>query len=82
MLFFFTLDKLGDKLDIWSAAGLTLTLGIFFTMKYRLFYGLPSALARMDGMDAPGAPTCTMRIQLYSQMWRQFDRGLYNFLRK
>jgi len=51
-------------------------------MKYRLFYGLPSAFARMDGMEAPGAPKCTMRIQLYSQMWRDFDRGLYNFLRK
>ena len=49
---------------------MSFTLGDFFATKYMLIYGLPSALAGLDGIDAPGAPKCTARIHLYSQMWR------------
>ena len=74
------IEKLAEKLNIWSAGGMSFTLGVFFATKYMLIYGLPSALAGLDGIDAPGAPKCTARIHLYSQMWRDFDRGFYNFM--
>jgi hypothetical protein len=73
-------DELERKLDIWSVGGMSFSLGLFFATKYMLIYGLPSAFARMDGVDAPGAPKCTLHIHLYSQMWRDFDRGFYNFM--
>nr|SVE74200.1 EOG090X06SF [Daphnia barbata] len=68
------------RLDIWSAAGFGYSLGQFFMTKYVVLYGLPSALARLDHVDAPPPPKCIGRIHLYSQMWRDFDRGLYNFM--
>lgn len=70
------------RLDIWSAAGLGYTLGQFFMTKYLVLYGLPSALAKLDYIEAPPPPKCVGRIHLYSQMWRDFDRGLYNFMLK
>ncbi|XP_032785752.2 protein-cysteine N-palmitoyltransferase HHAT isoform X1 [Daphnia magna] len=68
------------QFDVWSAAGLGYTLGQFFMTKYLVLYGLPSALSRLDHVDAPPPPKCVGRIHLYSQMWRDFDRGLYNFM--
>nr|SVE73574.1 EOG090X06SF [Daphnia atkinsoni] len=68
------------KFDVWSAAGLGYTLGQFFMTKYLVLYGLPSAFSRLDHVDAPPPPKCVGRIHLYSQMWRDFDRGLYNFM--
>nr|SVE94255.1 EOG090X06SF [Simocephalus serrulatus] len=68
------------RLDVWSAAGLGYSLGQFFMTKYVVMYGVSSALARLDHVDAPPPPKCVGRIHLYSQMWRDFDRGLYNFM--
>nr|SVE93635.1 EOG090X06SF [Scapholeberis mucronata] len=69
-----------QRLDVWSSAGLGYSLGQFFMIKYLVLYGLPFALAKMDYVDAPPPPKCVSRIHLYSQMWRDFDRGLYNFM--
>nr|SVE72954.1 EOG090X06SF [Ceriodaphnia reticulata] len=69
-----------QRLKIWPAAGLGYTLGQFFMTKYLVLYGLPSALAKLDRVDSPPPPKCVGRIHLYSQMWRDFDRGLYNFM--
>ncbi len=69
-------------LDVWSAAGFGYSLGQFFMLKYTVLYGLPSALASLDQVDSPPPPKCIGRIHLYSQMWRDFDRGLYNFMLK
>ena len=44
-------------------------------------YGVSSHFARMDGVEAPGHPACIARIHLYSDMWRYFDAGLYEFMR-
>ena len=68
-------------LDVWSASGLGYCLGQFFMIKYVVMYGLPSRLAALDQVEAPPPPKCIGRIHLYSQMWRDFDRGLYNFMR-
>nr|SVE92407.1 EOG090X06SF [Megafenestra aurita] len=68
------------RLDVWTAAGLGYSLGQFFMTKYLVLYGLPTALAKLDRVDSPPPPKCVGRIHLYSQMWRDFDRGLYNFM--
>nr|SVE69817.1 EOG090X06SF [Eubosmina coregoni] len=73
-------SNLVERLDTWSAAGLGYSLGQFFMTKYTVLYGLPSALAKLDQVDCPKPPKCIGRIHLYSQMWRDFDRGLYNFM--
>ena len=78
--FIIILLDLVEKLDIWAAGGLGYTLAQFFMIKYFVFYGLPSSLAQLDGINAPPPPKCISRIHLYSQMWRDFDRGLYNFM--
>lgn len=33
-----------------------------------------------EGVSVPFLPRCIGRIHLYSQMWRYFDQGLYDFL--
>ena len=38
-------------------------------------------VARTDGVEAPGHPACIGRVHLYSDMWRYFDAGLYEFMR-
>ncbi|VDP13203.1 unnamed protein product [Onchocerca flexuosa] len=56
--------------------------GKLFYMKYLLLFGIPSWFASVDGMKPPAGPACISRISNYSQMWRNFDRGLYEFLKR
>lgn len=57
-------------------------MGQFFNIKYIISYGIALSLAQFEGMNAPGRPKCVGRIHLYSDMWRYFDQGLYDFLFK
>lgn len=59
-----------------------LWMGLEFQMKYVVFYGMAGAFARLDHINAPPTPRCIARIHVYSQMWRYFDVGLYQFLIK
>lgn len=55
--------------------------GQFFFLKYVVIFGVPSFFALVDGMQPPGPPICISRVSKYSQMWRYFDQGLYQFLK-
>lgn len=55
-------------------------MGQFFYNKYLVSYGFGLALASFDGIPTPGLPKCVGRIHLYSDMWKYFDQGLYEFL--
>lgn len=55
--------------------------GVFFHLKYVIIFGIPSLFTLIDGLTPPGPPVCISRISKYSQMWRFFDRGLYDFLK-
>ena len=55
---------------------------LIFFKRYYLFYGVSSLAAQVDGIDAPPPPTCTSLIYLYSEMWRSFDVGLYNYIHR
>ena len=57
-------------------------MGQFFHLKYVVMYGISSHVARTDGVEAPGHPACIGRVHLYSDMWRYFDSGLYEFMRE
>ena len=70
------------EFGIWAAGGLGISLGHFFMLKYKVLYGLPSSLARVDHVLAPPGPKCVSRIHLYSEMWKDFDRGLHDFMFK
>lgn len=57
-------------------------MGQFFFMYYVVTYGLGIAFAEYDGIAAPRRPRCIGRIHFYSDMWKYFDEGLYEFLFK
>ncbi|KAK3922932.1 Protein-cysteine N-palmitoyltransferase Rasp [Frankliniella fusca] len=68
-------------LDSWTLFGLAYCIGQFFLNKYVVIYGLMGTLAEFDAINAPPVPRCIAHISMYSDMWRHFDRGFYNFLR-
>jgi len=72
---------LWESVDLWELAGIGYCSGIFFYLKYLQLYGFNSLIAHIDGMDAPAQPKCITRIYLYSDMWKYFDTGLYNFMK-
>uniref|UniRef100_A0A1B0AIC0 Protein-cysteine N-palmitoyltransferase Rasp n=1 Tax=Glossina pallidipes TaxID=7398 RepID=A0A1B0AIC0_GLOPL len=55
-------------------------MGQFFFLFYIVTYGLGIAFARYDGFHPPNKPRCIGRIHFYSDMWKCFDEGLYEFL--
>jgi len=55
-------------------------IGQFFFLYYVVTYGLGIAFALQDGIPAPSRPRCIGRIHFYSDMWKYFDEGLYEFL--
>lgn len=64
----------------WALYGFGIAIGQFFCVKYIISYGLGSAIAQFERIDAPARPKCVARIQVYSNMWRFFDQGLHEFL--
>ncbi|XP_030385171.1 protein-cysteine N-palmitoyltransferase Rasp [Scaptodrosophila lebanonensis] len=57
-------------------------MGQFFFIYYVITYGLGISFAENDGIPAPSRPRCIGRIHFYSDMWRKFDEGFYEFLFK
>ncbi|KAH8239632.1 hypothetical protein KR032_006055 [Drosophila birchii] len=55
-------------------------MGQFFFLYYVITYGLGITFAEQDGIPAPKRPRCIGRIHFYSDMWKYFDEGLYEFL--
>lgn len=56
-------------------------MGMRFYLKYVFVYGWSLALCRLQGMPAvPAGPRCIGRVHQYSDMWKWFDAGLYEFL--
>ncbi|XP_055611307.1 protein-cysteine N-palmitoyltransferase Rasp [Uranotaenia lowii] len=74
--------KLLKDVNLWVLYGLGYLMGQFFFIKYVVFYGIGIAFGQFDGLDMPRKPICIGRVHLYSDMWKFFDRGLYEFLFK
>ena len=76
-----TEDEVIDKLPLWALAGIAYCIGQYFQVKYVICYGAPSLLMRLDGIAPPRQPQCITTIYFYSEMWKNFDGGLYVFIR-
>uniref|UniRef100_A0A182JYR4 Uncharacterized protein n=1 Tax=Anopheles christyi TaxID=43041 RepID=A0A182JYR4_9DIPT len=74
--------ELLQYVNLWALYGLGFLMGQFFYIKYVVFYGVGIAFGRFDGIDMPAKPICIARVNQYSDMWKYFDRSLYEFLFK
>lgn len=71
-----------DRFNTLALFGYGYLMGQHFHVKYVVLYGYACALAKLDGIDTPPAPICVARVHKYSDTWKHFDRGLYEFLIK
>lgn len=71
-----------NQFEIFALFGYGYLMGQYFQVKYVVLYGLACAFAKLDGIETPPGPICVGRVHKYSDMWKHFDRGLYEFLVK
>lgn len=57
-------------------------MAVLFYAKYSVMYGFAISLAQFDGMATPGLPRYIGLVHWFSDMWKYFDAGLYEFLFK
>jgi len=75
--------KVFKNVGISALSGFGFGMGQFFFIKYTFIYGIVITIARFDEyLEPPNPPKCISRIYLYSDMWRNFDQGLYDFLKE
>ncbi|KAL5277278.1 HHAT family protein [Megaselia abdita] len=55
-------------------------MGQYFHLHYYITYGTGLAFGKFDDIKTPPKPQCVGRIYFYSDMWKFFDPGLYEFL--
>lgn len=66
--------------NVYSQYAVGYFMGQYFFVYYVLTYGLGITIAKFDGLNPPQRPRCIGRVNFYSDMWRYFDEGLYEFL--
>lgn len=71
-----------QSLNILALFGVGYLNGQFFNNKYIIQYGLPISFGEFDQIPMPNTPKCICRVHKYSDMWKWFDHGLYEFLVK
>ncbi|CAO1396589.1 unnamed protein product [Diamesa hyperborea] len=76
------LNKNLQELNTFCLFGLGFLMGQFFNNKYIIHYGVPISFGNFDGIPMPKKPICICRVNKYSNMWKWFDHGLYEFLFK
>lgn len=84
---FFYMNSIVMSLDLKLLNSLTFfgvgyCLGQFFNNKYIIHYGVPITFGQFDNIEMPKTPRCICRVHKYSDMWKWFDHGLYEFLFK
>jgi protein-cysteine N-palmitoyltransferase HHAT len=84
---FFYMNSIAMSLDLKLLNSLTFfgvgyCLGQFFNNKYIIHYGVSITFGQFDNIDMPQTPRCICRVHRYSDMWKWFDHGLYEFLFK
>ncbi|XP_063403798.1 protein-cysteine N-palmitoyltransferase HHAT-like isoform X2 [Mytilus trossulus] len=71
-----------ENIDQWTLWGIGYCQSHFFMIKYWVLFGLPSVVARICGIVPPEGPNYVGHIYKYSDMWKCFDRGMYNFIKR
>lgn len=68
----------------WQFSGFIASMCLLFYLKYTCIFGTFKVLANFDGVAsiAPPLPQCVAAMHLNSQLWRYFDVGIYNWLRR
>ncbi len=56
--------------------------GSLFAVKYIVFYGLPTIFNEIVGMKTTPLPRCIALIHTNGEMWKYFDTGIYEFIKK
>lgn len=71
-----------NSVPLWSLAGVGYVTGQMFMVKYFILWNSISVVTLLDHVSIPALPCCISRVYLYSDMWKMFDRGLYEFLKR
>lgn len=71
-----------QEINLWTMAGIGFCSGQFFMTKYTVMFGFPSIVAKTDDLEPPKGPKCISYIYLYSDMWKYFDCGMYDFMKR
>jgi hypothetical protein len=56
--------------------------GSLFASKYVVYYGITTLVNKIVGMKTTELPRCISLIHTNSEMWRYFDTGIYEFIKK
>lgn len=56
--------------------------GSLFTCKYIVYYGITTFCNKLVGMETNHLPRCISLIHTNAEMWRYFDTGIYEFIKK
>ena len=56
--------------------------GALFAVKYIVFYGVPTFFNEIVGMKTTPLPRCIALISTNGEMWKYFDTGIYEFIKK
>ncbi|KAK6998223.1 protein-cysteine N-palmitoyltransferase HHAT-like isoform X1 [Biomphalaria glabrata] len=86
-LHYFYYSQLGFSEDILEQMSLPAVMaagywqGQMFMVKYVCFYGISGQLLRFDGVIPFSNPRCISWVYSYTDMWRYFDVGLYEFVK-
>ncbi|KAK2175409.1 hypothetical protein NP493_734g02048 [Ridgeia piscesae] len=71
-----------DRLPRWALVGVGYCCGQFIMIKYVVIFGLPIIMTKFDQIKLADRPKCLSRIYLYSEIWKNFDVGLYRFMKR
>lgn len=62
--------------------GTLLFKGALFTTRYVYIYGLPTLINQVVGMKTTPLPRCILMIHTGGELWKYFDTGIYEFIKK
>ena len=55
---------------------------ILFSAKYNVYYGLSLVINKSVGMRTTPLPKCVALIHTNGELWKHFDTGIYEFIKK
>jgi hypothetical protein len=56
--------------------------GFLFSCTYIVFYGVPKIASEIFGIRTGPLPQCVSLIHTNSELWKFFDTGMYEFIKK
>ena len=71
-----------DQFSKYSLCMSLLLKGFLFGCTYIVFYGVPKISSEIFGIRTTPLPQCVALIHTNSEMWKFFDTGMYEFIKK